>query len=231
MSQYASVFASELRTGMRTTFTGVFIAIMSLCGASAAAAQDHGSVSFVTGFSMSNGSSIADALASLSPGVNDRINLGGRIAVNIVPGLQAVGEIGRIGNVLPSLTTSILAFSPIGVRASAFYGEGGVRAFAGTRSAVNPYIEATGGLARLNIRVDGVNATASDLIQLGLGFVDRTSPSAGLGAGVMLHAGKLTMDAGYRYKKIFSGDFVTTLVGAGNQLTSHQAVFGIGVRF
>ena len=216
---------------MRTAFTGVFIAIVSLCGAGTAAAQDHGSVSFVTGLSMSNGSAIANTLASLSPGGNDRINLGGRVAVNIAPGLQAIGEVGRIGNVLPPLVSSILSFSPVGVRASALYAEGGVRAFVGTRSAVNPYVEATAGVARMNIHVDGVNATASDLLQLGLGFVDRTSPSAGLGAGVMFHAGPLTLDAGYRYKKIFARDFISTLLSAGDRLTSHQAVFGVGVRF
>ena len=117
---------------MKTIYTGLLIGALS-CSASVAAAQDHGSVSFVTGFSVTNGSSVADTLASLAPGVNDRINLGGRVAVNLAPGFQAVGEVGRIGNVLPPLTSALLSFSPVGLRASAFYGEGGVRALPHTQ--------------------------------------------------------------------------------------------------
>jgi hypothetical protein len=36
------------------------------------------------------------------------------------------------------------------------------------------------------------------------------------------------LDAGYRYKKIFARDFVTSLFGDGKDLTSHQVVFGAG---
>ena len=200
-------------------------------GANVAAAQDHGSVSFVTGMSMSNGSPLANAVSSLSPGMNDRINLGGRVAVSLAPGFQVVGEVGRLGNVLPPLEAAIFSFSPVGLRASAFYGEGGVRAFLGSHSSVNPYVEATGGISRLTVRIAGTNATASDLIQLGLGFVDRTSPLAGIGGGVIFHAGPLVVDAGYRYKKIFAGNFMSTLLTGGSELTSHQAVVGVGVRF
>lgn len=217
---------------MRTSKTLMLIAVAAFFGGpSLAAAQDRGSVSFVTGVSMTNGSPLANAVSSLSSGMNDRINLGGRVALTLAPGFQAVGEVGRLGNVLPSLEAAIFSFSPIGLRASALYAEGGVRAFLGTHSAVNPYLEATGGLSRLTVRVAGVNATASDLIQLGLGFVDRTSPLAGLGGGVMFHAGPLTVDAGYRYKKIFAGNFMSALLSGGSELTSHQAVVGVGVRF
>ena len=154
------------------------------------------------------------------------------MAFSLAPGFQAVGEVGRLGNVLPPLTTSLLAFSPVEVRARAFYEEGGVRLFAASRSAVHPYVEATGGMAQLSLRVAGINATTDELIRLGLGFTSRTSPLAGLGAGVMFNAGAVTFDAGYRYKKIFTRDFVgTVLSGGDDQLTSHQVAFGVGIRF
>jgi hypothetical protein len=205
----------------------------ALCCAASAVAQEHGSVSFMTGLSVSNGNALTSALASLAPGVSDRVNLSGRVTFNVAPGFQAVGEVGRLGNVLPPFETDVLAFTRVDLRASAFYGEGGVRTFlGGSRSSINPYIEATGGLAHLSVRVHGFNSTADAISALGLNFADRTSPMAGLGAGVMLNAGRVTFDAGYRYKKIFAQDFVTELLSVGQRdLTSHQAVFGVGVRF
>ena len=216
---------------MKKITTTVFLALV-LVGARGAAAQDRGSATFVTGFSMANGSPLTSALTSLSGGVNNRINLGGRITIHLAPGFDAVGEVGRIANMLPPLTTAALSFSPVDIAASAFYTEGGVRTFLGnSHSALSPYVEATGGIARVNFRVDGFSATTDDLLQLGLGFTNRTSPTAGLGAGVMWQAGRITFDTGYRYKKIFSPGIVDRLLAGGQQLTSHQVVFGVGVRF
>src|SRR6185436_18647923 len=130
-------------------------------------------------------------------------------------------EVGRIGNVLPPLTTAGLSFLPVEIAASAFYTEGGVRTFLG-HSAVTPYVEATGGIARINLRVGGIGATTDDLLQLGLGFTSRTSPTAGLGAGIMWQAGRIAFDTGYRYKKIFSESLVDRLLTGGQELTSHQ---------
>jgi hypothetical protein len=216
---------------MKKMTTAVFLSLVLLF-ARGASAQDRGSATFVTGFSMANGSPLTSALTSLSGGVNNRINLGGRITIHLAPGFDAVGEVGRIANVLPPLTTGALSFSPVDIAASAFYTEGGVRTFLGnSRSAVSPYVEATGGIARVNFRVGGFSATTNDLLQLGLGFTNRTSPTAGLGAGVMWQAGRITFDTGYRYKKIFSPGIVDRLLAGGQQLTSHQVVFGVGVRF
>jgi opacity protein-like surface antigen len=117
------------------------------------------------------------------------------------------------------------------VRASAIYAEGGVRAFAAPRSSVSPYVEATTGFAHLNVAVGGINATTSDLLNLGLGFVNRTSPVAGVGGGVMFRTGPMSFDVGYRYKKILSKDLVASLLGAGQNLQSQQIAFGVGVRF
>lgn len=216
---------------MMKIITTMFLALL-LLRPGGAAAQDRGSATFVTGFSMANGSSIANAISSVSGGMNNRVNLGGRVTFHLAPGFDAVGEAGRLANVLPPLTTAVLSFSPVEVGASAFYTEGGVRTFLGnSRSAVSPYVEATGGLARISLRATGISATTDDLLRLGLGFVNRTSPVAGLGAGVMFQAGRITFDTGYRYKKIFSQSLVDRLLTRGQELTSHQAVFGVGVKF
>jgi hypothetical protein len=214
---------------MRFTTAVLLFALLTLPRVSSA--QERGSVSFVSGFSMAHGSTLSGIASSLSPGMSGNVNLAGRVALSIAPGFQAVGEIGRLGNVLPPLVTSIISFTPYEVRAPAFYGEGGMRAFASPHSAVNPYVEATGGFARLNVKIAGLNATADDLLALGLGLTSRTSPTAGLGGGVMFHAGALTLDAGYRYKKIFGRNFLETLLGGGQELTSHQVAFGVGMRF
>jgi len=217
-------------TGVQTCALPIF-GLVLLC-AHSVAAQDRGSATFVTGFSMANGSPLTSALGSLAGGVNNRINLGGRVTFHLAPGFDAVGEVGRIGNVLPPLTTAALSFSPVEIGASAFYTEGGARTFLGnSRSAVSPYVEATGGIARVNLRVAGINATTDDLLRLGLGFTSQTSPTAGLGAGVMWQAGRITFDTGYRFKKIFSQSLVDRLLTGSQDLTSHQVVFGVGVRF
>ena len=217
---------------MKTLNLGALLLAMVSLAPRPVFAQDHGAATVVTGVSMSNGSPLADAVSSFAGGFNDRVNFAGRVTFNVAPGFQAIGEVGRIGNVLPPLTSAILSFSPVDIGASAFYTEGGVRTFFGNgRSAVSPYVEATGGIARLSVKISGFSATTNDLLDLGLGFVNRTSPMAGLGGGVMWQAGRLTFDTGYRYKKIFANDFVSTLLTGGQNLTSHQVVFGAGLRF
>ena len=215
---------------MRTiTTTAILLALLSLPRITAA--QERGSVNFVSGMSVAQGNTLSNIASALSPGVSSHVNLAGRINLTIAPGFQAVGEVGRLGNVLPPLVTALSSFSPYDVRASAFYGEGGVRAFASPHSSVNPYVEATAGYAHLNMRIAGISATADDLLNLGLGLTSRTSPLAGIGGGVMFHAGRLTLDAGYRYKKIFARNLVETLLGGGQALTSHQVAFGVGLGF
>jgi hypothetical protein len=210
---------------MRILCSGVLVFALTLLTPRPSAAQNRGDVDFVSGFSLNQGASLTGSSAA-------SMNFAGRVAFNLVPGLQVVGEVGRIGNVLPPLTTDLLAFAPFDLKASAIYGEGGVRALMSPRSSVSPYVEATAGMARMNVRVDGLSATESDLLNLGLGFTNSTSPVAGIGGGVMLRAGRMSFDIGYRYKKIFARDFVASLLADGSDsLQSHSVTFGVGVRF
>src|SRR5258706_2096435 len=208
---------------MRFLCTVFFSAALTILLPCSSIAQDRGSVDLVSGFNLSQPSALTGTFFST-------MNLRGRVAFNVVPGFQAVGEVGRIGNVLPALTTTVLGFSPYQVRASAIYAEGGLRTFAAPRSSVSPYVEATTGIAHLNVAIGGLSATTSDLINLGLAFTNRTSPVAGIGGGVMFRTGPMSFDIGYRYKKIFAKDLVASLLGAGQSLHSQQLAFGVGAR-
>lgn len=211
---------------MRLFSTAVVLSALTLVTPRVAAAQNRGSVDLVSGFSLTQGTSLTST-SSFSSGMN----FAGRVGFNVTPGFQAVGEVGRIGNVLPSYTAALLSFSPYDIKASAFYGEGGVRAFLAPRSAVSPYVESTMGVAHMNLRVAGISATETDLLNLGLGLVSRTSPLASVGGGVVMRSGRMTFDVGYRYKKIFARELVTKLLGVGQSLKSQQVTFGVGVRF
>jgi hypothetical protein len=158
-------------------------------------------------------------------------DFGGRVSVDLVPGIQAIGEFGRIGNVLPTITDLPLSFLPFDVRASAYYGEGGVRFLAAPRSAVTPYVEASAGIARVSLNVGGLGPAADVVTRAALNLLDSTEPIAGAGGGVMFRGGPLLIDVGYRYKQIFADSLVGTVLSAGQGLRSHQVRFGMGVRF
>jgi hypothetical protein len=158
-------------------------------------------------------------------------DFGGRVSVDLIPSIQAVGEFGRLGNVLPTITDLPLSFLPFDVRASAFYGEGGVRFLAAPRSAVTPYVEASAGIARVSLNVGGLGPATDAVTRAALNFLDSTEPIAGAGGGVMFRGGPLVIDVGYRYKQIFADSLVGTVLSAGQGLRSHQVRFGMGVRF
>jgi hypothetical protein len=159
------------------------------------------------------------------------LDFGGRVSVDLVPGIQAVGEFGRLGNVLPTITDLPLSLLPFDVRASAFYGEGGVRFLVAPRSAVTPYVEASAGIARVSLNIGGLGPTADAVTRAALNLLDSTDPIAGAGGGVMFRGGPLLIDVGYRYKRIFAESLVGTVLSAGQGLRSHQVRFGMGVRF
>jgi len=162
---------------------------------------------------------------------SQRPSLGGTVTVNLVPELQIVGEVGRIGNVLPSRAGTLFSVGQTGLRASAFYGEGGVRLIAAPRSAVTPYGEATAGFARLDVSSDRLGAFGNLATSLALGYAGRTMPIASVGAGVLLRGGPLLLDLGYRYKQLFADDVVKDVLGLGEPLRAHELRAGVGVRF
>jgi hypothetical protein len=206
---------------MRTA-SAAFVAVCLIAiGPSRAAAQTA-----VGGF----GSMPVNSLSSLD-GASFPVDFGGRVSIGLVPGVEVLGEFGRIGNVMPATLAIPLAFTPFDVRVSAFYGEGGVRLLAAPRSAFSPYVEGTAGFAHLGFHVSGLSGTADAVTRAALQAFDQREPIAGLGGGVLLGLGPMQVDLGYRYKKIFSDSVFGTILGAGQGLASHQVRFGVGVRF
>jgi opacity protein-like surface antigen len=159
------------------------------------------------------------------------LDFGGGVSFEVVPGLQLFGELGRLGDVMPRFVDTGLAFTRLDVTVSAFYGEGGVRLAAGSRSAVSPYVEGTAGVAHLRFGARGVSAAAASLMRVALDLVDTRDPMFGAGGGVLMRAGPMQIDLGYRYKKIVANSSLTDVIGLGQDLQTHQVRFGAGVRF
>ena len=158
-------------------------------------------------------------------------SLGGSIGVSLTPGVQAVGEVGRLSDVLPSTIDTILAFSPVDVHVSAFYGEGGVRFVTNPRGHLSGYGEALGGITRLNTTFGGIGSTTTDaLVNLGLRFLDTTDPIAGVGGGLIVQGGSVVATIGYRFNRLFASDALAGLLTGGN-LDVNEVRVGIGVRF
>lgn len=199
--------------------TAIAVSVIAL-GPRAAFAQGGGSLDGFGARSM-NEFSAAPAFGSY----------GGTLAVNLLPGVQAIGEFGRIGNVLPLTTAALISLTPVDVRVSALYGEGGLRLSPAPRSVISPYVEATAGVARLDIGVSGLGTIADAITTAGLAFIPRTETIVGGGAGLRIQGGPLAIDLGYRYKQIVGDSMLTTVLGLGQDLSSHQVRVGVGVRF
>jgi opacity protein-like surface antigen len=155
---------------------------------------------------------------------------GGAIVGDLTPNISLIGEVGRLGDVLPSRTQTLIGLTPVDVSVSAFYGSGGVR-LASRPSAVRPYVEASAGIARLTPQVSGLpSGLPGVLTNVGLSLLNRTSPIASFGGGVMLQGGPLFADIGYRYVQVF-GDSWMDALALGSSLNTNEVRVGVGARF
>ena len=155
---------------------------------------------------------------------------GGRVGVGLTDHIQLIGEAGRLADISSPLF-DLLDFTDVGVRVSAFYGEGGVRFIASPHSAVRPYAEATAGFARLNAGISGLGGSTGAIVNTALNVLNRTQPMLGAGAGVVLQGGPVSVDLGYRYKQISSGNAITSALNAGQPYKVNQVRVGVGFRF
>lgn len=203
----------------------LYVAILAgaVVGLTPRGASAQGSVDGFGGLSLNRIGSFGSSSAP--------VDFGGRVAMDLHPHVQLVGEVGRIGNLLPTTSELLLSFTPIDVRVPAFYGEAGVRVIASPRSSVSPYVEGSAGFARLDFKIDGVSTIVSTASRLALSVVDRTDPIASVGGGVLVRRGPLVVDLGYRYKQILGSSMIDALVGPGQPLQAHQVRVGVGVRF
>jgi hypothetical protein len=197
------------------------IALLSLVCLAPPAAFAQGSTA-IEGF----GGMSLNSVTSRSP----LPSLGGTVAVDVVPGVQIVGEVGRLGNVLPTLADSVFGVARTDLRASAFYGEGGVRLLAPT-GAIAPYAEATAGIARIDVSSPRLGVIGNAATSIGLGLIGRTTPITSVGGGVLLRGGPMLFDVGYRYKRLFANDVLQAALGFGEPLRAHEVRAGVGVRF
>lgn len=168
---------------------------------------------------------------SLNPLQSSSPSLGGMVTFNIAPGIQILGEAGRLANVMPPLANAVFSLARTDVRASAFYGEAGVRLLVAPGRAVTPYVDATAGMARLNVGSARLGAIGNVATTLALGAIGRSAPMLGAGGGVLARGGPVVFDVGYRYKQLFPEDVLDAVLGLGQPLRAHQVRAGIGVRF
>lgn len=159
------------------------------------------------------------------------VDFGGRVSFDALPAVQLFGEFGRLGNVMPPLLETGLGFAGLNLTASAFYGEGGVRLLAAPHSAVTPYVEGTAGVAHLGFGTSGFGSTTDAIVRAALNRVDTRDPIFGVGGGLLMQGGPLRFDVGYHYKRIMANSALSSVIGAGQELQSHQIRFGAGVRF
>jgi opacity protein-like surface antigen len=201
---------------MRTTLvTAVVCAVLSI--AETASAQAGGSFQGFGGTTFGTNATAPTFGASIALPVGDHV--------------QVVGEAGRLTDIKASVLDDLLDFTPVDVGMSAWYAEGGLRVAGSRHSAVRPYVEATAGVARLRPGVD-VDGWTGALANAGLSFLGSTEPMIGAGGGVLLQAGPLAVDLGYRYKRILTdGGFSSAFSLDRGGFDINQVRVGIGVRF
>jgi hypothetical protein len=179
----------------------------------------QGSQSFVQGF----GGLRLSAAPTATP------IAGATVGIGLMPYLQVVGEVGHIGDVLPSTARTLLSFSPVGFHRSATYGQGGLRLTTSPLGHVGVYGETLFGAARMTSSINGLGSVRNDVLaNLALSFVSTTSRMGSLGTGVTLQGGPIIATFGYRYSRIFpSNAFDTLLMGGHADINEGRVSFGV----
>lgn len=156
---------------------------------------------------------------------------GGTIALPLGDHVQVIGEAGRMTDIKAALLDDLIDLTPADVDLSAWYAEGGLRLTASRHAAIRPYVEATAGVARIKPSV-GLDGWLGGLTNTGLAFLSTTEPIVGAGGGVIVQGGAVSVDLGYRYKRILAGDGLTSVFALGDDgLNVNQVRIGIGFRF
>ena len=161
--------------------------------------------------------------------VTTATTFGGNVTIPLSQNVHAIVQGGRLTDVMPSTIGTLLDLTPIDVRLSAWYGEGGVRFLSGS-SHVRPYAQATAGFARLKTGFVGGGSTVNGLVNTALRLLDRTEPMLGVGGGVVVQGGPVFVDLGYHYRRIMAEDSVQAFLSGGHFSVSEVRV-GVGVGF
>jgi hypothetical protein len=199
-----------MRTG-RVSSLLVVVCLVSTC----AAAQD----AFVQG--------VGGIRLTSAPGLAG--SFGAMVGGSLTPNIDAVGEFGRITDVMPPILDTALSFAYPDFQMSALYGVGGVRLIT-SPGHVRAYGETVAGFARLSSSLREADSPIDTIVNTGLTFVNTTEPLAAAGAGVIFQSGRLVANVGYRFTRIFAGDTLAGLLTGGN-LDISEVRMGIGIRF
>ena len=149
----------------------------------------------------------------------------------LTPNIEAIGEVGRMSDVLPPDLATAIAFTPAVFRVSSFYGLGGIRLVTSPYGHVRAYGETLAGFTRLSSSFGGVGSPTTDAVtNTALRFLDTTDAVAAAGGGVSFQAGRLVTSVGYRFSRIFASDALSGLLTGGNLDVSEVRV-SVGVRF
>ena len=201
-----------MRTGRVSSLLAV-VCLVSTC----AAAQDSGA--FVQG--------VGGIRLSSAPGLAG--SFGAMVGGSLTPNIDAVGEFGRITDVMPPILDTALSFAYPDFQMSALYGVGGVRLIT-SPGHLRAYGETVAGFARLSSSLRESDSPIDAIVNTGLSFVNTTEPLAAAGAGVIFQSGPLVANVGYRFTRIFAGDTFAGLLTGGN-LDISEVRMGIGIRF
>ena len=202
----------------------LILSAMFAVGIVPATARAQGSNRSLQGFG-----GVTFGTSSVLGGASMASTFGGTLVAGIAPNIQIIGEVGRMSDIKPPLF-DLLDFTPVDLRVSAWYGEGGIRFIASPRSAIRPYGEASAGFARLSTGLSGFSSRTDTIINTGLSFLNRTEPMFGAGAGIVLQGGPLSVDIGYRYKKIMASGAASVLNG-GSDYRVNDVRVGVGISF
>jgi hypothetical protein len=202
----------------------LILSAMFAVGIVPATARAQGSNRSLQGFG-----GVTFGTSSVLGGASMASTFGGTLVAGIAPNIQIIGEVGRMSDIKPPLF-DLLDFTPVDLRVSAWYGEGGIRFIASPRSAIRPYGEASAGFSRLSTGLSGFSSRTDAIIDTGLSFLNRTEPMLGAGAGIVLQGGPLSVDIGYRYKKIMASG-AASLLNGGSDYRVNDVRVGVGISF
>jgi hypothetical protein len=139
------------------------------------------------------------------------------------PRLQIFGEVGRMTNVLPKSVqadvddaASLLSFYTgerwdFNAKAPATYFGGGVKVLLSQSAGARPYVTGGGGMANIKTSIKEIDfgEVTDDLVEQGLldeSDLKTTKAYMSAGGGVIVSVGRMYVDLGYRFNRIFVVD-------------------------
>lgn len=156
------------------------------------------------------------------------IGVGGKAGV-----LEVDGEFGKFLNIVPKRSFDLarqLSGGTIEARLPAWYGMGSLRLI-GAMGPVQPYLNGGLGLARLQPELSATNGSTTTVLVFG-SDQDENKFLMGGGGGLRFDAGRMAVDAGYKYIRIFEKYRSDTDFNNDDVLVNvHMFYVALGIKF